>query len=72
MIHALVVVGKNIKNVVDKRFCVQFRSFFCITCQLTSALCDVMNNTYGIIGWESYKIKGKGYSPYISVMSLRN
>jgi len=28
MIHALVVVGKNIKNVVDKRFCVQFRSFF--------------------------------------------
>ena len=31
MIHALVVVGKNTKNVVDKRFCVQFRSFFCIT-----------------------------------------
>ena len=31
MIHALVEVVKNIKNVVDKHFCVQFRSFYCIT-----------------------------------------
>ena len=37
---------------------------------LALTLCDVVKNKCGVIGWRSYKING--YSPYISVMSLRN